>query len=71
MGLCRSDHEREIVKGRGDGHSGKCIYPEFVMSSTQVLDEAMGPDCNARGPVPFQAERLYVLFIIELDIRKV
>jgi hypothetical protein len=39
--LAPPDHERELVKGRGDGHSGNCIDPEFVVSSLQVLDEGM------------------------------
>ena len=55
MRLAPPDHERELVKGRGDGHSGKCIVPEFVVSSLQVLDEGMAFDDHAGGPVLFEA----------------
>jgi hypothetical protein len=53
--LAPPDHERELVKGRGDGHSGKCIVPEFVVSSLQVLDEGMAFDDHAGSPVLFEA----------------
>jgi hypothetical protein len=29
----RSDHQRQFVEGGGDGHSGKRIDPELVVSS--------------------------------------
>jgi hypothetical protein len=31
--VCRSDHLRELVERRGNGQSGTCIDPEFVVPS--------------------------------------
>jgi len=42
--LCRSDRLRELVERCGKGQSGTCIDSEFVVASSQVLDEGVASD---------------------------
>jgi len=39
----RSDHLRELVERCGNGKSGTCIHPEFVVALGRLLHQAARP----------------------------
>jgi hypothetical protein len=54
-GIRGSDHHRQLVEGRGQDEAGQRINPEFVVASTDVLDECVARHDDAGRPVPIQA----------------
>jgi hypothetical protein len=50
-----SDRQCKLFEGRGNGEPGEGINPEFVVASSQILDEGVTSDHDAGGPVPFES----------------